>query len=212
MKRCLLPTAAIGLTSFCLAGCSDMPERVSVPAMDPASIGSQALAAYDADKDGAIAAAELDACPGLKRGLTQIDANNDSRLTAEEVAARIRRYQDDRLGIIGFNGFITMDGQPLEGALVTLEPETFMGSSIEPAEATSDAGGVFQPTTPGVAAGLFGARAGIYRIKVSKKDAKGGETIPARYNSQTTLGVELGSDSPVCNQGLELALSSRQGA
>jgi hypothetical protein len=212
MKRCFLRAATLFLTSLCLAGCSDMPQRVSVPSMDPESIGSEALAAYDADTDGALAAAELDACPGLKRGLEQIDLDRDGRLTAEEIAARIRQYQDDRLGIIGFNGFVTMDGQPLEGAVVTLEPETFMGSSIEPAEATSDAGGVFQPTTPGVAPGLFGARAGIYRIKVSKKDANGGETIPARYNSQTMLGVELGSDSPVCNQGLELALSSGQGA
>jgi len=176
--------------------------------MDPESIGSEALATYDKNDDGALSGEELDACPGLKHGLRRIDLDQDGRATAEEIAARIRQYQEANLGMLPAFGAITLDGNPLEGALVTLVPEDFMGGSIEPAQATTDAGGQFKPKTEGVDPRLFGARAGMYRITVSKKDAGGNETIPANYNSQTTLGMEVGSDSPVVGEGLELALRS----
>jgi hypothetical protein len=174
--------------------------------MDPESAGEQALALYDADKDGSIAGEELDNCPGLKQGLRQLDGNRDQALSGEEIAARLRQYQEDRLGVVGFIGHVTLDGRPLVGAEVTLVPEEFLGSDHKPAKATTDPGGDFRLKTAGI--NSIGAQPGIYRIQISKKDASGKESIPARYNSETTLGVELGNGSSVTNSGLELRLSS----
>jgi hypothetical protein len=37
-----------------------------------------------------------------------------------------------------------------------------------------------------------GCHLGVYRVRISKKDAQGRETVPARYNTQTQLGIEVG--------------------
>ena len=85
-------------------------------------------------------------------------------------------------------------------------PERFMGPAVKPARATTDPGGDFRLKTEGIK--LIGAQPGIFRIAISKKDESGNETIPARYNTETTLGVELGYGSPASNRGLELELTS----
>jgi hypothetical protein len=54
-----------------------------------------------------------------------------------------------------------------------------------------------------------GVRCGIFRIEVSKQAADGKETIPDRYNVKTSLGEEVGLDSPIVNRGISLNLSSR---
>jgi len=37
-----------------------------------------------------------------------------------------------------------------------------------------------------------GCHLGAYRVRISKKDAQGRETVPARSNTQTQLGIEVG--------------------
>jgi hypothetical protein len=102
---------------------------------------------------------------------------------------------------------VTLDGRPLVGAEVTLVPEEFLGTDHKSAKATTDPGGDFRLKTAGI--NSIGAQPGVYRIQVSKKDAAGKEMIPARYNTETTLGVELGNGSPVTGQGLDLQLRTR---
>jgi hypothetical protein len=56
---------------------------------------------------------------------------------------------------------------------------------------------------------LPGVPYGFYRIQVSRKDAEGKETIPARYNSETTLGQEVGPRTPGGRGMLALPLTSQ---
>jgi hypothetical protein len=192
-----------------LIGCMDSgAPKIPLPSLDPSGSGSAALAEYDANRDGAIAGAELEKCPGLKEGRNRIDADKDGRLTSEEIADRIGQVQSQKAGLAPLTASVTLDGKPLAGATVTFVPEKFMGSGVKPAVGTTDNGGTLEPKTEGVP--LAGVQPGVFRIEVSKKDATGTETIPAQYNTHTTLGVEVGMNAPFLTQGLELSLSSRK--
>jgi hypothetical protein len=172
-------------------GCSG--RRVPVPAFAPDRAGQEALALYDRNKDGFLDADELKSCPALHSYLTSWDADKDGRLSGAEIAARITAYQSSRIGLSALAFQVTLDGQPLSGATVTLIPEKFFGDALEPAAGTSDARGVVSVATP--RAEVPGAACGLYRIEVSKKDAFGRETISARYNQATILGLEVAPDS-----------------
>ncbi len=195
-----------GLSLTALAGCSS-GRRVQVPSLDPQAAGRQALSEYDTNKDGAIAGAELDRCPGLKAGLAVIDRNRDGRVTADEIAARLTQYQEDKVGLTQLFAHVTLNSKPLGGAVVTLVPEKFMGSAVQPATGTTDADGYCSFQVEG--AELPGVHCGVFRVEVSKEDSGGRETLPARYNAQTTLGEEVGLGSAVMNRGILLKLSSR---
>lgn len=183
------------------------PTRIRVPSLDPQSAGSTAIATYDADKDGAISAAELDSVPGLKSGMGVMDANKDRKLTAEEIAGRVRKYQEDRAGLLFVAATVTLDGKPLPAATVALTPEAFIGRGVKPATGTTNEGGYCAFQTSGMDAP--GVQCGIFKIEVSAKDTAGQERLPAKYNTETTLGVEIGMGSHVLHQGIELRLSSR---
>jgi hypothetical protein len=153
-----------------------------IPQFSPADVGAAALAEYDANKDGALDAKELEKSPALreasKRGL---DKDKDGRVTADEIADRMRIFKEE--GMIG-SVFVqvTLDGNPLAGAAITLTPEKFLGSAFQPTTKTTEpTGTTIFPAAP----------FGFYRVEVSKKGAGGNETIPARYNTQTTLGREV---------------------
>jgi hypothetical protein len=175
--------------------------------MDPEDAANQALLEYDADKDGAVAGPELDKCPGLKDGLARMDTNRDRRLTADEIAARLRQFQADRAGLLYLPANVMLDGKPLANAVVTLVPEKFMGPGILPAQSKTSVGGSCEFQIEGKQ--YPGVHPGVFRIEVSKPDASGRETLPARYNTQTTLGVEVGRGNPGLTHGLLLELSSR---
>jgi hypothetical protein len=175
--------------------------------MDADAAARRALRDYDADKDGAIAGPELAKCPGLRDGLARIDTNKDRRITADELAARLRQYEADKAGLLYLTVAVTLDGKALADAVVTLVPETFMASGVKPAKGITRASGSCELQIEGKE--YPGVHPGIFRIEVSKKDAGGRETIPARYNTQTTLGIEAGRGNPDIFHGLVLPLSSR---
>jgi hypothetical protein len=64
-----------------------------------------------------------------------------------------------------------------------------MGGGYKPAAATTDDAGTALLQTEG--ASDVAIAAGYYRVEVSKKDAKGQETIPSKFNVRTTLGQEV---------------------
>lgn len=176
------------LAGLCLlvAGCS-RGERQEVPTISPGSAAGEALAEYDTNKDGALDAKELERCPALKSALTKIDKNNDKRLTADEIAERLTVFQKQGM-LTSTQIDVTLDGDPLSGATVTLKPEKFMGSSFKPATGVTDEAGTVLVKVESLAQGVIPL--GYYRIEVSKKNAQGQETVPSKYNANTTLGHE----------------------
>ena len=49
---------------------------------------------YDANKDDFLDAKELEKAPGLKAALRNVDANHDGKISAGEIAARLRLWAD----------------------------------------------------------------------------------------------------------------------
>jgi hypothetical protein len=94
---------------------------------------------------------------------------------------------------------VQLDGRPLTDAKVLFEPESFLGDQVQAAEGETAAAGTTSVSipkanrpTPDTPPGL---QLGFYRVRISK-EVGGKETIPARYNSETTLGQEVAPDDP----------------
>jgi hypothetical protein len=190
LQRGMTAIARIVLSAALLGplGCSG--RRVPVPAISSEQASQQALALYDRNSDGILDAAELSRCPALANGLKIMDTNKDGRLSGSEIAERINDYQTSRVGLAAMNVKVTMNGKPLVGATVTLTPEKFLGDSVQPASGITDARGQARLETSG--ANAPGVSFGLFRVEISKKDAGGRETLDARYNRTTNLGLEVG--------------------
>jgi hypothetical protein len=160
--------------------------------ISPRACANLALEDYDTNKDGSLDSEELQKCPALKAGMNRVDKNGDGRLTADELADRLKFLKDQ-----GFTTSVMvdvrLDGRPLEGATVTLVPERFMGTGYQRASGVTDREGTTSLRREG--SDDDGIPSGYYRVEVSKKDAKSVEQVPARYNTQTTLGHEVAPDA-----------------
>lgn len=187
----ITPIASIGVVL--LASCSGRPGRVDPPLYAP-DTGAAAVSRYDADSDGAIAGDELDAAPGLKAAIKQVDADGDGRLTAEEIDARVQVWRNSRVAEMPVGCRVLLDGQPLLGAKLEFVPESFLGSSVKPAFATTGDGG--ESSLSMAAENLAdqrypGVNCGWYTIRVTSDERQ----LPPRYNTETTLGCEIASDA-----------------
>jgi EF hand len=171
------------------AGCRGGGVPAGAPTFSPADAAAAALAEYDANKDGALDAKELEQCPPLREALKRgLDKDKDGRVTADEIADRLRIYQEE--GMMSTCVVrVLLDGNPLPDATVTLTPEKFLGPSYKPATGTTGPEG-FAPLKSEGAQGGF-VFYGFYRVAVTKQGAGGKEIIPARYNTQTTIGKEF---------------------
>ena len=184
-------------------GCQRGPSRLYPPPIDASAAGAKAIEMYDTDKDGKISGAELDKCPALRAALAQIDATGEGSITAAKITARIKAWQDSKLGRMSLSCTVLHNGKPLANAGVKFVPEKFLGENVKTASGKTDANGVAMisvPTTgrddpPGVAPGL-------YRVEITKA----GDNVPAKYNSDTTLGQEVALDAQGLREGVKFDL------
>lgn len=203
----------LGMWSFCalaLAGCSGAPSRVSAPPINP-NAGADAMTKLDKNADGAIDATEAKGAPAfLEPGSkSRIDANGDAKVTADEITARVKKWDESKIGLTQYSLTLTIDGQPLEGATVNLVPEDWLGTEIKAGSGTTDAGGRVNITIAPAdlkpnETGLQGMRLGIYKVQVTHPSIK----IPEKYNTATELGVEIAPDDIDLGR-TTLALTSR---
>jgi hypothetical protein len=213
LKTFVAATLVLGAATLINGGCSRGPAAVRQPVIDPAGSGREALARYDIDGNGVIAGVELDAAPALKAALVRLDTDKDGGISAAEVAERVRAWKAMLTGLASVRCHVTLDGKPLAGARVVLEPEPFLGTSIKPATGETNA---FGDVSPSVAPADLpdpslpgGVHFGLYRVRITKQ-SNGRETLPARYNSETSLGQEISYDDPgMINNDIRFKLESR---
>jgi hypothetical protein len=194
-----LATCAILIVLALAASCSYGPSPVRQPSIDASDAGELAMELYDTNADGKVTGEELDKSPALKAALTRLDTDKDRGVSADEVTARVNAWKAMKTGMASLRCQVRLDGQALPGAKVTFEPEEFLGDEIKMAVGVSNPFGDVapsippedrpDPTLPG------GAHFGLYTVRISK-DANGRETLPARYNTETTLGEEVSYDNP----------------
>jgi len=188
------------------AGCSGGGDQ-KVPTISPRDAANQALAEYDTNKDGALDAKELEACPAMLGALKRLDKDGDGRVTADEIADRLTFFKEQG-ALSDVSVELMFDGRPVQGATVTLVPEKFMGSAAKSASAVTDEMGAGYFKTEG--SEYVQVPLGYYRVQVSK-NTQGRETIPSKYNAQTVLGYEVSPDVEGRGTGntLRLRLTSR---
>jgi hypothetical protein len=171
-------------------GCNQSPARIAAPKIDPEHAGAAAVAAYDRDGDGRLSKLELKKCPALLGSLKAYDANSDEQIDAEEIAAQLKSWEATRVGITAAPVIIRLDGRPLAGAKVLLEPEPFLEGAVMPASAETSASGVAglsmapEDLPKGVRAGV---QPGFYKIRLTHPTQR----IPVKFNEETELGLEV---------------------
>jgi len=200
----LVASCLLALAAGFLVGCAGRPPDGDMrPHPDFNGIGQKAVAQFDTNKDGVIAGAELDKCPGLKAALDRIDPNGTGKITAEMIAARVEAWDKSRIGRMAVHCAVTHNGKPLAGALVKFVPEKFLCDNYDgrrTATGETDKNGRAMVTIP-VSGNQYdppGVPPGFYRVEITKP----GDKIPAKYNTDTILGQEVAIDV----KGLDVAI------
>jgi hypothetical protein len=169
------------------AGCGK-PARIEPPALDPPAVGARAIKLYDQNADGQLSRQECDACPPLLAAFDRYDtAPGDDRLSADEIAGRLQAMIDSRVGQMPCYATVTLNGQLLGNATVRLVPDPMFDGALSDATGTSSYKGLVRLTRTDAPAGTPGVQFGMYRVEITHPQAK----LPERYNSATTLGMEV---------------------
>jgi hypothetical protein len=153
-------------------------------------MADSAMKLFDKNGDGVLDPQELAATPGLQTAAARAkdqspDLDGDGKLSRDEIRDHILLFEGSGLGIQLIAVTVLMDRQPLAGAKVLLEPEPFLAGVLDPASDTTRQDGTARPAIE--IEDMKGVRPGIYRVKITHSDL----SIPARYNENTTLGLDL---------------------
>jgi len=175
----------VGVGLIISTGCSG-PATVIAPDYSPAATATAAFSEYDKNNDGKLDEKELESCPALKSSLAQLDKDGDKAISKDELIASLGEFARSKVSLMTARCNVTREGQPLANAEVKFIPEKFHGTAIKPAAGKSNQQGVVELRCEGNT--LPGLSLGFYRVEISLKDEAGQETIPASFNSQTTLG------------------------
>jgi hypothetical protein len=197
----------VGVAVALLGGCSGKPAPVGMASVNPTAAAAEAMTQYDTSRDGKIAGEELNKCPALKAAMDTIDTAKDGTITADKLAKRMSAWQTAKVGRINITCSVSLNGTALEGAEVTFVPEKFLGTGIPAAKGVTDKAGMALMCAEGPE-NLRGVSFGFYRVEVSKKQG-GREVVPAKYNAQTTLGIEVAQDAQSAQQITPFNLSTR---
>ena len=195
-----LGVVVAGLAFLAGWGCSGRPARVHPPSIDASDASVAAMEQYDTNKDGKVAGDELLKAPSLRDAIARLDGNKDGNkdggVSADEVTAMIEEWQEMKIGLMSLSCRVNYRGRPLPGATVVFEPEKFLGENIKACQGTTDRTGMVSLTIPD--AELPGVAPGLYLVKITSTQAK----LPAAYNEQTVLGLEVSNYAKNMEEGI----------
>jgi hypothetical protein len=180
-----------------LIGCSAYPERFEAPEIDSESAAERAILEYDNNGDGALSKDELAKCPGILSMLKVYDGNNNGSVEQEEIVSRLSDLLKHGAGGTGLNASVFYDGRPLGGATVVLEPESYLGEEVQPAQGLTDGGGstdlgIPPEFVPEHLRRIKSVHYGTFKVRITHPTI----SIPAKYNTATTLGYETQPGDP----------------
>jgi hypothetical protein len=165
--------------------------------VNPDDAATAALEQFDTNGDAALAQDEWNKSPVLASVAEQYDTSGDRTLSAEEIAEGIRGWQQGPVGVRVVPFKISYNGRPLSGAKVSLLPAEFLGGAVKPASGESGQLGTGKlrlapEDLPKNAPKMPLMQPGLYRVEITHPSVK----IPAKYNTQTTLGIEISGGNP----------------
>lgn len=195
------PAHGVWVASACvsmglIAGCWSGPGAARPPKIDAEAAGRRAVEQLDSDGDGLLGPVELDGSPSLSQSVERYDRDGDGSVSSEEISQRIAEWQEDGTGIVLMNCTLVLEGRPLPGARVRLAPESFLGEAIRSAEGVTGSDGqarlkISDADLPSHLRGIPGIALGLYRVEVTHPTVQ----LPPEFNTNTTLGLEVGHDS-----------------
>lgn len=179
------------------AGCSGRPGAIRPPNVDADDAAEAAIEQHDRNGDGQLAKDEWSASPVLASIAKRFDTSGDAVLDAGEISNGLAAWQLSGIGVRSVPFTVTLDGRPLGGAIVRLIPADFFDGAIKPAtgQASPTGGGLLgmapedmPPNAPKMAL----VQPGLYRVEITHPSKR----MPAKYNTETTLGIEISSGNP----------------
>ena len=191
---------ASAMLAVLVSGCSGGEKRIKPPRIDPSAAASKAMELYDANHDGKLSQEELAKCPGMLISLARYDTNNDKVIDQEEVTARLASLLKNGTGATQLACNVSYQGKPLGGATVVLEPESYLGNEIQPAEGLTTNGGVANlgmppEKAPAAFKSMKLIQYGTFKVRITHPTTK----LPAKYNTETALGYETIPGEPIVN-------------
>lgn len=174
------------------AGCQNEPSPAPKIDVNPARAAEAAFELYDVDGDRVLSGAEIGKCPGMQKAKKDFDQNGDGKVSLDELETRITYWSENLTAMVHIYCSLALDGRPLSGATVRFVPEPFLADGLYPAEGvTNERGsvevGVSGENLPADFVGINAIQLGLYRVEISHPS----KDIPAKYNTETTLGQEV---------------------
>jgi hypothetical protein len=165
---------------------------VSKLELDTDSAAAKAIQQYDQSSDGSLSKDEVAEVASLASAFSRFDQNSDGLLSKTELASRFRSWVESASAAASVPVRVWLDDQPLVGAEVTFEPESFLADAIPPATGVTSEGGHVVPSVakdklPEHLQNVNVMRLGLYRVKITHPS----KSIPAKYNTNTTRGIEI---------------------
>lgn len=146
---------------------------------------------YDFDGDGILSASELAASPGLETMLKAYDTDGDGAVAQTEFAQRLETFVRSGTALLPLSAEVKLNNRPLAGATVRFVPEGYFGNAIKPATGVTTKSGSAQMAVaaedlPENQRKFKAVQFGTYRVEITHPEID----IPAKYNTETTLGYE----------------------
>lgn len=190
MKKGFVVASCVTLLG--LTGCPNGPIALEQAMIDATDSTQRAMEAYDKNGDGFIAGEELDQSPAIKSAMHRIDVNGDGQASAGEIQGIIESWLNDVVVVMAVRCEVMLDGEPFDGATITFDPEPFLGNVLPTAIGVTKKGKATMtvPQEQRQDPTLAHPNIGMYLVRISKTE-DGRELIPAQYNTETTLGVEV---------------------
>lgn len=179
-------------TAGCLSEPAPLPP-IAPPPLAPEAVAAAVIQEADVDGDGVIEKNEFDRMPALAEAIQDFDQDRDGGVSAAELQRWLEDVKASGLAQRAVEGKVLQRNKPMANVTVKFVPEPCMGGRIKAAEAVTDEGGYFSATIPG--AKYRGVHCGFYRIELTGTTPDG-QPLPAHYNTQTTLGVAIGTQNP----------------